>query len=162
DALRQMWIGVAGAAVLCLIVAIVLVTLSRELPSKAQEGLETVIGAFAVTMVTFMIVWMTEHSRGMKRELEGAPSAAVARGSAGALVTMAFLAVLREGFETSVFLVAVLKNTTSAAAGAAGAVIGIAVAVGIGYGIYRGGVHLNLSRFFRITGLVLVFVAAGL
>jgi high-affinity iron transporter len=162
DALRQMWMGVSGAAALCLIVAVVLVTLSRELPEKAQEGLETVVGAFAVAMVTFMILWMTRHARGMKRELEGAASQALARGSAGALVTMAFLAVFREGFETSVFLVALLKNTGSGAAGAVGAIIGIALAIGIGYGIYRGGVRINLGRFFRITGLVLVFVAAGL
>ncbi len=136
--------------------------LSQELPQRQQEGLETVIGLFAVVMVTFMIVWMTRHSRGMKRELEGAASAALARGSARALVAMAFLAVLREGFETSVFLVSVLQNSGNATAAAIGAVLGIGIAVAIGYGIYRGGARLNLTRFFRLTGLVLVLVAAGL
>ena len=101
DALRQTWIGVIAAALVCLAVGIGLVTLSRELPQKAQEGLETVIGAFAVVMVTFMIVWMNKHARSMKKELEGAAASALARGSATALVAMAFLAVLREGFETS-------------------------------------------------------------
>jgi high-affinity iron transporter len=41
-------------------------------------------------------------------------------------------------------------------------VLGIVGAVVVGFGLYRGGVRINLSRFFRITGLVLVFVAAGL
>ncbi|HKT00290.1 MAG TPA: iron uptake transporter permease EfeU [Rugosimonospora sp.] len=162
DALRQVWLGVVAAAALCLAIGIGLVTLSRELPQRAQEGLETVIGALAVGMVTFMILWMNRHARGMKKELEGAAADALASGSARALVAMAFLAVLREGFETSVFLVSVIQNSTSAAAGAFGALLGIAIAVVIGYGIYRGGVRLNLARFFKVTGLVLVLVAAGL
>jgi high-affinity iron transporter len=162
DALRQVWFGVGGAGVLCLAIGIGLVTLSRELPERAQEGLETVVGALALVMVTFMIVWMSRHARGMKKELEGAAANALASGSARALVVMAFLAVLREGFETSVFLVSVIQSSTSTWLSAAGAVLGVLVAVGIGYGIYRGGVHLNLARFFKVTGLVLVLVAAGL
>jgi high-affinity iron transporter len=162
DALRQVWIGVGAAVVLCLLIGIGLITLSRELPQQAQEGLETVIGVLAVVMVTFMILWMSRHARGMKRELEDQAGQALARGSARALVVMAFLAVLREGFETAVFLVSVIQNSSSVGSGTAGALIGILLAVGIGYGIYRGGVRLNLGRFFKITGLVLVLVAAGL
>jgi high-affinity iron transporter len=162
DALLQVWIGVAIATVICLAIGVGLVVLSRELPQQVQEGLETVIGALAVAMVTFMILWMSRHARGMKRELEGAASAALAQGSARALVVMAFLAVLREGFETAVFLVSVLENSSSVAAGSVGAILGVLVAIGIGYGIYRGGVRLNLGRFFTATGLVLVLVAAGL
>ena len=79
-----------------------------------------------------------------------------------ALVAMAFLAVLREGFETSVFLLAAFQDATDTTAAGAGAVIGLLAAVAIGLGIYRGGVRINLTRFFRITGLILVFVAAGL
>jgi high-affinity iron transporter len=162
DALRQVWVGVAGAVVLCLAVGIALFVLSRELPQKAQEGLETVVGVFALAMVTFMIFWMTKHARTMKRELEGAAQLALADGSARALVAMAFLAVLREGFETAVFLIAVIQNSSSAGTATAGAVIGIVIAVFLGYGIYRGGVHLNLARFFKVTGVVLALVAAGL
>ncbi len=162
DALRATWIGVGAAVILCLAIGIALVTLSRELPQQQQEGLETVVGAFAVIMVTFMIAWMSKHARSMKRELEGAAAAALKNGSATALVVMAFLAVLREGFETAVFLVSVIQESSSAGTASAGAFIGIIIAVVIGYGIYRGGVHLNLARFFKITGLVLVLVAAGL
>jgi high-affinity iron transporter len=164
DALRQVWLGVSAAVGLALAVGIGLVLLSRELPQRGQEGLETVIGAFALAMVTFMIFWMARHSRGLKKELEGVAADALAQGSARALVVMAFLAVLREGFETAVFLVAVIQNSTStsAASGAVGAVVGLLIAVGIGFGIYRGGVRINYRRFFRLTGLVLILVAAGL
>jgi high-affinity iron transporter len=162
DALRATWIGVVAAALLCLGIGIALVRLSEDLPQQPQEALETVIGAFAVLMVTFMILWMARHARSMKKELEGATAAALASGSTTALVVMAFLAVLREGFETSVFLVSVLQESDNVATAATGAFLGIAIAIVIGYGIYRGGVRLNLARFFWITGIVLVLVAAGL
>lgn len=162
DALRQVWIGVAAAVALCLVIAVGLQVLSANLPQREQEGLETIVGLLAVVMVTYMIVWMNRHSREMKSHLEGAAEAALAQGSARALVLMAFLAVLREGFETSVFLLATLQASGSAALGAVGAVLGILVAAVIGYGIYRGGVRLNMARFFRATGIVLVLVAAGL
>ena len=57
-------------------------------------------------MVTYMVLWMAKHAKGMKGELEGAAAGALAKGSTRALVMMAFLAVLREGFETVVFLLA--------------------------------------------------------
>jgi high-affinity iron transporter len=75
---------------------------------------------------------------------------------------MAFLAVLREGVETSVFLLATFNAAGDATASWSGALIGIVVAAALGYAIYRGGVRINMARFFRITGLVLVVVAAGL
>ena len=106
DALRQMWVGVAIAIVLCTAVGVGLDIASEELPQKQQEGLETIVGLIAVVTISYMIIWMTRHSRAIKAELEGEAASALARGSAMALVGMAFLAVLREGFETSVFLLA--------------------------------------------------------
>ncbi|AHI01361.1 iron uptake transporter permease EfeU [Kutzneria albida] len=162
DALRQVWLGVGIAVLLCIGIGITLQVISQRLPQRGQEGLETVIGALAVVMVTYMVLWMAKHSRGLKRELEGAAASALAQGSTFALVAMAFLAVLREGFETAVFLLALLNSSGNAALATLGAALGVLVAAAIGYGIYRGGVRLNLSRFFRITGVVLVIVAAGL
>ena len=162
DALRQMWAGVAIAVALCLGVAVALEIVGQDLPQKQQEGLETVIGLIAVCAVTYMIVWMRRNARGIKATLEGEAASALAAGSTLALVGMAFLAVLREGLETSVFLLAAFQNSTDTTAAGSGAVLGLVAAIAIGLGLYRGGVRINLSRFFRITGLVLVFVAAGL
>jgi iron uptake system EfeUOB component EfeO/EfeM len=77
-------------------------------------------------------------------------------------VAMACFAVLREGFETAVFLLAAFNDATDTTAAGLGVVLGLAAAVALGYGIYRGGVRINLARFFRVTGVVLVIVAAGL
>jgi high-affinity iron transporter len=162
DALRQVWIGVGVAVLICIGIAAALQVVSSDLPQRGQEGLETVVGLFAVVMVTYMVLWMRRHSRDLKGQLEDAAAAALASGSTAALVMMAFLAVLREGFETAVFLLATFHASGNAAASTAGAVLGIALALVLGYGIYRGGVRINLSRFFRVTGVVLVIVAAGL
>jgi high-affinity iron transporter len=162
DAMRQVWIGVGIAVVLCVGVAVVLRVIGQDLPESGQASLETTVGLVAVAAVTYMIVWMRRHARGIKSALEGSAASALATGSTSALVAMAFLAVLREGFETSAFLLAAFQDAADTTAAGAGAVIGLIAAVAIGIGIYRGGVRINLTRFFRITGLVLVFVAAGL
>jgi high-affinity iron transporter len=163
DALRQVWVGTAAAVAICIAIAIALQVISSDLPQQQQqEGLETVVGALAVVMVTYMIIFMRRHARGLKGDLEGAAASALASGSSQALVAMAFLAVLREGFETAVFLLATFHASGDATTSWLGAVIGILLAAAIGYGIYRGGVRLNLARFFKITGMVLVLVAAGL
>jgi high-affinity iron transporter len=161
-ALRQVWIGTGAAVLICLGIAIALQVISADLPERQQEGLETVIGLAAVAMVTYMALFMRRNSRAMKGELEKSAAAALAAGSAAGLVAMAFLAVLREGVETSVFLLATFNAAGDATASWSGALIGILVAVALGYAIYRGGVRINMARFFRITGLVLVVVAAGL
>lgn len=162
DALRWMWTGVGVALVLCIGVAVALQLVDDALPQRQQEGLETVVASIAVGMVTFMIVWMRRHARNLAGELREHAAGALARGSVWALVAMAFFAVVREGLETAVFLLAAFQASGNALSAGAGAVIGILVAVGIGWGIYGGGVRLNLARFFRLTSVALVLVAAGL
>lgn len=162
DAMRWMWIGVGAAVTLCAAVAIALRIAEQDLPEHQQATLETFVGLAAVAMVTWMIIWMRRHSRGLKRDLEGKAAAALAGGSVGTLVTMAFFAVLREGFETAVFLLAAFQGSRNPAAAGSGATLGIIVSIGVGVAIYRGGVRLNLEKFFRFTGFVLVLVAAGL
>jgi iron uptake system component EfeO len=111
-----------------------------------------------------MVVWMRRHAHELKAQLEvqaaGALSGATNAGRA--MVLMAFLAVIREGIETVIFLLAAFNESGNGTTGGLGALLGIVAATGLGYGIYRGGVRLNLSRFFRATGVVLVLVAGGI
>ena len=162
DALRHVWIGVGIAAAICIAIGVGLNVLNEELPQRQQEMLETVIGLAAVGIVTFMIFWMRKHARLMKSELHESAGSALKTGSAWALVGMAFFAVFREGIETAVFLLAVFQGATDPMAAGIGAVLGILLAIVIGFGIYKGGVSLNYSKFFKFTAAVLVFVAAGL
>jgi FTR1 family protein len=162
DALRPMWFGVAAAIAICAAVGVLLELLDEELPQRQQEGLETIVGIAAIGIVSFMVVWMRRHARGLSGQLRDSARAALASGSTTALIAMAFFAVIREGLETVVFLLAVFQNADDPGTAGLGALLGLACAVAIGALIYRGGVKLNLSRFFRITGFVLVLVAAGL
>jgi high-affinity iron transporter len=160
--LRPMWIGVVGAIALCGAVAVGLRIVGDQLPFKQREAMEGLLALAAVAAVTYMVVWMRRHSRELKGVLETQAEQALLSGSVWALVAMAFLAVIREGLETAVFLLAAFQASTNPAATGIGAVLGVAVAVVLGYAIYRGAARVNLSRFFRVTGFVLVLVAAGL
>lgn len=162
DALRWVWVGVLSAAAICLAIGVLLDVIDQELPQKEQEGLETIVGAIAVGIVTFMLVWMRKNAAGLSKELRESTASALREGSVKALIGMAFFAVFREGLETAVFLLAVFQNTDDPGTAGTGAVLGLVAAVVIGFAIYRGGVRLNYARFFRFTGLVLALVAAGL
>ena len=158
-----MFAGVSLAVLISVAVGVGLDLLSATLPQARQEMLETVIGAIAVVFVTSMIIWMNRNAARLKGQLEREARQAMNRGGALALVAMAFLAVLKEGFETSVFLLAAAEtshgNRWFAVLGGA---VGIATSIALGVGLYFGGLKLNLGRFFRVTGVFLVLIAAGL
>jgi high-affinity iron transporter len=160
--LRSMWSGVIAAVVLCASLAVIFSVVGSQLSFKARETAEGVLALIAVAGVTYMIVWMHRHARELKGDLETRAALAIGAGSGLALAVMAFFAVLREGVETAVFLLAAFGTASQPLAAGFGALLGLGAAITLGYGIYKGGVRINLARFFRITGVVLVFVAAGL
>ena len=126
------------------------------------EGLTMLLAA---GVVTWMLFWMRRQSASVKGELQAAVDRALDDGSATALAFLAFVAVIREGIETSLFLTG-QAAAASADGGAVwvlvGAVVGIAIAVVLGVGFYHGSRRINLATFFRWTGVALVFIAAGL
>ncbi|ENU7734499.1 iron uptake transporter permease EfeU [Salmonella enterica] len=160
--LSAMWAGVILAVLLSIAVGAGLSITEHALPQAGQESMEAVIGIVAVFFVTGMIIWMNNHASDMKKQLETEAAGAIGQSSEWALASMAFLAVLKEGFETSVFLLATFSVARSTSQATVGAVAGLIVAVIIGWGIYAGGIRINLSRFFRFTGLFLILVAGGL
>jgi len=162
DSLKAIWIGVGLAVGVCVAAAAALSFANQRLPLTAREGLEGSLTVLAVVGVTYMLVWMKRHSAGFRVQLEDQTTDALRRNSVVALIVLAFVAVIREGLETSLFLFALLEGSSEVALGLGGALLGIGVASVLGYVIYRGGAHINLRRFFMVTGVVLVLVAAGL
>ena len=99
----------------------------------------------------------------MKGELEQGVDVALAQGTTAALVGLAFVAVVREGLETVLFLLALGAQTSDLVVTTLiGAAAGLATSIAIGYGIFRAGVRIDLRRFFTWTGVILIFVSAGL
>src|SRR5437879_3822647 len=160
ERLRPVWIGVAAAIALSLAVGASLTFTSHSLTFEAQEGFGGTMSLIAVAFVTWMIFWMRTQARHLKSELQGKVDTALRHGAL-ALALMAFLAVGREGLETSLFLWPTLQSSGSGIGPGAGAVLGLLTAVVLGYLVYRRSVNINLAKFFTITGAALVVVAAG-
>jgi high-affinity iron transporter len=158
--LPPIWIGVGLAIALSLGFGAILQFGSQELTFKAQEGLGGSLSIVAVGLVTWMVFWMRRTARHLKSELHGKLDAALAMGT-GALVVTAFLAVGREGLETSLFIWSAVQATDDGVRPVVGAGLGLLTAVVLGYLFYRGALKINLAKFFTWTGAMLVVVAAG-
>ena len=162
--LPKVWFGVIIAAALPLSLGAIMTWGPYTLSFPAQEILGGTLSLVAVAMVTWMILWMSSNSRQFARKLREDTAAQLASGSEWGVVWIAFIAVAREGIETALFVWATIKSSAenAIAAPALGVVTGLLVAVVIGWLIYTGAARINLSIFFNITGLLLIFVAAGI
>jgi high-affinity iron transporter len=109
-----------------------------------------------------MLFWMRRQGRRLKGEIESEVDLALARGTAWGLVAMAFLAVLREGLELTLSVFPLITASSDGMLVFLGTVLGLLAAGAIGWAIFRLGVRINLARFFKVTGIVLIFVAGGL
>lgn len=164
----RIWLGAGAAIVLSVLVGAVLVATVGEMPEPYEQIFEGAVMVLAAGVVTWMLFWMRRQAATVGAELRSAVDRALTEqtGILG-LAVLAFTAVIREGIETSLFLVGQLQAASGQGdAGAlsvlVGAVIGLAMAVALGYGFYRGSRLLDLRAFFRVTGVLLVFIAAGL
>jgi high-affinity iron transporter len=159
-ALPPVWAGVGTAITLAIGFGIALTVASGEMQFKTQETFGGFLSIIAVGLVTWMVFWMRRTARFMKAELEGKLQGALSMGT-GALFAVAFLAVGREGLETALFLWTNINNAGSSTQPIIGAVLGLLTAALLGYLLYRGGLRLNLKKFFTVTGVALIVVAAG-
>ncbi|TYB42884.1 iron uptake transporter permease EfeU [Actinomadura chibensis] len=160
-ALLPVWTGIALAVALAAGFGIALSAASSEMQFKTQELFGGILSIIAVGLVTWMVFWMRKTARFMKAELEGKLEGALNVGPL-ALAAVAFLAVGREGLETALFLWTNISNSSGGSTQPiTGAFLGLAVAVALGYLLYRGGLKINLKRFFTWTGAALIVVAAG-
>ncbi len=160
DKIRLVWFGVLAAVVLSLVFGAALSFTSAAMSFRAQEAFGGVLSIVAVGFVTWMVFWMKSAARGLKGELHGRLDKALAAGGF-ALAVVAFVAVVREGLETALFLFAAAKATGESAVPLLGATLGLGTAAFLGWLIYRGALKLNLATFFKWTGAALIVVAAG-
>jgi high-affinity iron transporter len=161
DALPKVWLGVGLAVAISVGVTAALALTQQALTFEAQEAFGGSLSIIAVGFVTWMIFWMRRTARTISADLRGRLEDAIKMGTT-AVVVMAALAVGREGLETALFFFTAAQAAGETTQPLIGFLLGIAVAVILAYLLYRGAVKINLSRFFMITGALLIFVAAGI
>jgi high-affinity iron transporter len=161
DGFWPVWVGTLAALTISVGVGALLFVLGAELEGTAEKLFEGTAMLVAAGLLTWMIFWMRRQARGLKRELELQVEHALATGSALTLALVAFVAVLREGIETALFLFGTVEGSNALLA-TASAAVGLSAAVFLGYLFYRGASRLDLRRFFTVTSAVLLVFAGWL
>ena len=158
---RTVLLAALAAVVISLAVGAAIFAVAGEFEGRTAEAFEGTAMLLAVGVLSWMVVWMKRQAAGIKKNLEHDVAQAIGMGSAFALALIPFTAILREGLETAVFLFAATRTSTPLES-TIGASAGILAATGLTWGIYSGGYRVNLRTFFNVTGVLLIFFAAGL
>jgi high-affinity iron transporter len=159
----KIWAGTFAAVAISFLAGMALFATIGGLEEPYEQIFEGLAMLLAAAVVTWMLFWMRRQAAGVRNELQAAVDKVLAQGTAVGLAVLAFTAVIREGLETSLFLVGQATSADAAAPSVLiGAVVGLGIAVLLGFGFYRGARRLNLRTFFRWTGVALIFIAAGL
>jgi high-affinity iron transporter len=162
DQLGPVSAGVGAAIAVSVAAAFILTYVAADLlDSDQQELFEAVTSLLAVIFVTWMIFWMRAFARSLATNLRGRLEQAIGLGGL-AVALVAFLAVAREGLETSLLFYAAARGATGSGGPLLGISLGVASAAALGWLLYAGAVRINLTVFFRWTGLALILVAAGI
>lgn len=159
---RWVWAGTVAAALVSVAVGIVLWNTVGGLEGSAEQLTEGLVAFLAAGLLTWMIFWMGQRARSMSSRLHGQVDAALAAGGATALAMIAFVAVLREGIESALFIISTTVGSDASVWQLIGGLVGLLVAAAIGSAFYLGSSSIDLRAFFRLTGVLVVLFAAGL
>ena len=157
--------GIAASALIGVLFGLLIQTLGAADPRYTpvvEPLMEAVFSVIAIAMLSWMLIWMTRQARFMKAEVEGSITSALKQNSAAAgwgIFSLIFIAVVREGFETVLFIAA---NFQQGFFPAVGAISGILVAIAFGVLLFRWGVKIDIRSFFQVMGILLLLIVAGL
>jgi high-affinity iron transporter len=159
----KIWLGTGLAALLSVAAGVVIFQTAGSLEPPYEQYFEATALLIAAAVVTWMLFWMLRQSKALRGDLHVRIERTLTEGTAFGLALLAFSAVIREGLETSIFLVGQATSVRADAPSIVlGALLGLAAAVGIGWIFYTGSRRIDLRSFFRWTGIGLIFIAAGL
>ena len=159
----RIWLGTGLALLLSVAAGVVIFQTAGSLEPPYEQYFEATALLVAAAAVTWMLFWMLRQSKALRGELHARIERTLTEGTAFGLALLAFSAVIREGLETSIFLVGQATSVRADAPSIVfGAVLGLAASVGIGWIFYTGSRRIDLRSFFRWTGIGLIFIAAGL
>ena len=155
----QLWMGILAAVIASIIVGYLVLKAKDSLGNDSTAALfEGIFLYLTAVLIWYVIFWLSKHVSDRK-ELEGKTLNAIKLSSWGVFFVI-FFAILREGFETAVFLISSFSITGSFSY--LGFFVGAALAILIGYLIVLQGRRINLRYVFKYTTLLLVFLSAGM
>lgn len=163
--LPWLWGGVGAGLLLAGALALVLLGVASWLSDTGQEWFQSLMALAACALVVQMVVWMRQHGRGLKRDLETGASQHVHQEHWWGLLVLVMIAVAREGSETVVFLYGTVlssKDADGVAAMVLAGLGGFAVALLTFWLLQLGGRIITWRRFFRITEVLLLLLASSL
>ena len=158
---RYVWAGTVVGILASIGLALGFQTLAMEFEGRRAAWFEATASAIAVPILSYMVLYMQRHARGLKTHTETKAELAITTGQVVTLATLAFITVFREGLETAIFLTALMTRVSSGGL-MPGALLGLAASAVIAYAIFASTLQLDLRRFFIVTSLLLIFIAAGL
>ena len=155
------WRAATAAVLLSVLAALGLQWVGAEFEGRGEQIFEGVVMFLAAGLLTYMILWMRGQGQQVKLQLEEETRQALNVGQSWALFTLAFLAVLREGIETALFLSAAAFSSSPVQT-LIGGLLGLAAAVVLAWLVFKASTRLDLRQFFSVTSLILIVFAAGL
>ena len=157
----SVWAGAIAAIAVSVLAALALNAVGVALEGRGEQVFEGATMLLACGVLTWMVLWLQRQGGRTQTDLEEHTRRALLEDSPRMLFGVAFVAVLREGIETALFLTAA---SLSVAAGQTllGGALGLLAALAVGWLIYAGGKRLDVRAFFRVTGVLLILFAAGL
>ncbi len=163
DILPKLWVAVVISAAIPLGLGVYWTWGPMTITFQTQEILGGVFSLIAVVFITTMIFWSGSNSKRIS-DYEGDLAKALEHNSVWGVISMAVIAVIREGAETALFVWTTVKSsgTTGMIEPALGVVVGLILAIIVGWLVYKGSIRINLKYFFNIIGYLLIVVAAGI
>ena len=161
DALKWVWLGVSCAVGMVAAIFVVIHYGTSTVTGLTAEIIAGVASLVAVVIVTGMVLWMRSAAQSISRELRAGMERALGLGPL-AVTSLAFFAVGREGVETALLMVGYAENASGSNWPLLGLLLGIVVAAVLTVLLYFGAIRIDFARFFRYTGIFLIFVAAGI
>lgn len=157
---RYVWYGVYLAVATSLTVGISIWFVYGVFVGSIKALFEGVAAIFAVLVLSSMIYWMASKGKELKIEIERQVKAIVTRDTTLALSSFSFIAVLREGLETVLFLTPFMLE--DAIGTLIGTFLGITASLALAYTVFAVGMKINIRKFFYFTSILLVLLAGGL
>lgn len=160
DMHRYVWIGAIAAVAVSVVIGLVVAAIYGSFGGVSEKLFEGTASILATAVLTYMVFWMAKNARRIRGEVEEKIDVVINRESLWGIAILSFVAVVREGIETILFLTAIASSDPGGTA--IGAIAGIVLVMVLAVLLMKGMYRLDIRKFFKVTSILLIIFAAGL